>query len=410
MKKNRPRILFVAEAVTLAHVVRPRVLADALNSERYEVHFATDPRYNRLFPDGGHNQYSIESITSQQFLDALRNGKPVYEKNTLISYVEDDLKLLIHIKPDLVVGDFRLSLAVSAELAGIPYANIINAYWSPHTRLQFTVPELPFVRFTGPHLANILFRFARPLAFAYHALPLNLVRHHYNLPFLGLDLRCIYSHADYVLYPDIAELIPIEDLPRTHHYLGPILWSPSTSMPKWWGEWPSDRPIVYVNLGSSGPIELLSSIFEAAGDLPITLIVATAGRIRFENVPKNILLSEFLPGDLAAKKSRFVICNGGSLATQQALIAGVPILGFPSNLDQFLNMQSLVAAGVGLSIRPSQVSVDKLKEVMIDMLQNSGYARSATKLTRILEKYDSQARFGVFIEEFLDRENEHVKT
>ena len=35
------RILFVAEAVTLAHVARPCVLAQAINGHGYQVHFPT---------------------------------------------------------------------------------------------------------------------------------------------------------------------------------------------------------------------------------------------------------------------------------------------------------------------------------------------------------------------------------
>ena len=42
---GKPRILFVAEAVTLAHVARPAVLAQSLDRDVYEVFFATDLRY-----------------------------------------------------------------------------------------------------------------------------------------------------------------------------------------------------------------------------------------------------------------------------------------------------------------------------------------------------------------------------
>ncbi|RXL56259.1 hypothetical protein EO238_33760, partial [Citrobacter sp. AAK_AS5] len=45
----RKRILFVGEAVTLAHVVRPAVLARALDPSRYEVVLACDERYLKLF-------------------------------------------------------------------------------------------------------------------------------------------------------------------------------------------------------------------------------------------------------------------------------------------------------------------------------------------------------------------------
>lgn len=47
---------------------------------------------------------------------------------TLRKYVEADLRVLDEIAPDLVVGDLRISLSVSARLAGIPYIAIANAY------------------------------------------------------------------------------------------------------------------------------------------------------------------------------------------------------------------------------------------------------------------------------------------
>jgi UDP:flavonoid glycosyltransferase YjiC (YdhE family) len=40
---ERKKILFVAEAVTLAHVGRPLALAQMLDRQRYDVHFACAP-------------------------------------------------------------------------------------------------------------------------------------------------------------------------------------------------------------------------------------------------------------------------------------------------------------------------------------------------------------------------------
>ena len=42
---RRRRILFVGEAVTLAHVARPFALARSLDAARYDVQFACDPRF-----------------------------------------------------------------------------------------------------------------------------------------------------------------------------------------------------------------------------------------------------------------------------------------------------------------------------------------------------------------------------
>ena len=67
----------------------------------------------------------------------------------LRAYVDDDLALLEAVRPDVVIGDFRLSLSVSARVAGIPYVNVTNAYWSPYARPHFEVPNLALTRLVG---------------------------------------------------------------------------------------------------------------------------------------------------------------------------------------------------------------------------------------------------------------------
>jgi UDP:flavonoid glycosyltransferase YjiC (YdhE family) len=59
--------------------------------------------------------WPLHSISSAQFLGALAAGKPVYDVATLQTYVEEDRRLLERLRPDVVIGDFRLSLAVSAR-------------------------------------------------------------------------------------------------------------------------------------------------------------------------------------------------------------------------------------------------------------------------------------------------------
>src|SRR5262249_35172548 len=135
----------------------------------------------------------VRSIPGPQFLAALARGRPLYDAATLRSYVREDLEVLREVRPDLVVGDFRLSLGVSARLAGAPSAATRNAYWSPYARVRSPLPELPFVRWVGLPAARLLFRLARPAAFAVHARPLNRVRREYGLPSLGRDLRRVYT-------------------------------------------------------------------------------------------------------------------------------------------------------------------------------------------------------------------------
>src|SRR5438552_18469124 len=101
---RRPRVLFMAEAVTLAHVARPLVLARSLDPVAYDVVLACHPRFGKVVGELPFPCRPIRSIPCEQFLDALARGAPVYDAETLCSYVEEDLALLNDVRPDVVVG------------------------------------------------------------------------------------------------------------------------------------------------------------------------------------------------------------------------------------------------------------------------------------------------------------------
>ena len=370
---RKPRILFMAEAVTLAHIARPAKIAAALDTSQYDIFFATAPRYNSLFPDLPGCHHELWSIDSEQFLNALAKGKKVYSQQILEKYVIDDLNLIGKVNPDLIIGDFRLSLSVSARVKKIPYAAISNAYWTVYAQNKYTVPELPITRLFKPPIAQLLFSLARPFVFASHCTPLNRIRKNYGLPSLGHDLRAIYSDADQIWLADMAEYFPIfpEDV-KNVHYLGPLPWSPSGQTPPWWDKLKDIKPIVYVTLGSSGQINLLPLVLTALSTLPVNVIAVTAGRTTLPAVPNNVLISDFLPGDQAAARASLVICNGGSLSTYQAIQGGTKILAIASNLDQYLNMSYIIKAGLGETIRAGQANISNIRASASHLLaQNS---------------------------------------
>lgn len=394
---RKPRILFIGEAVTLAHIARPFALARSLDRSQYDVVFACDPRYNKLLGELPFPWRPLHTIPSERFLHALAQGNPLYDATTLRGYVEDDLALLRDVQPDVVVGDFRLSLAVSAPLTKTCYMTITNAYWSPYARQRFPLPDLPMVRMLGVKAASVMFRLARPFAFAYHTLPLNRLRREYGLPSLGLDLRRIYTHADYTLYADVPELVPTYDLPENHKYLGPILWSPAVEPPEWWEKVPADRPIVYVTLGSSGESPLLQVVLEALAEMPVTVIAATAGRINMDKVPANAFVADYLPGEEAAAKAGLVICNGGSPTTQQALINGRPVLGIAGNMDQFLNMEALERKQAGIILRAGKADMRAIQTAVGRLLNEHRFRSAAKTIAMLLTRYNTGKQFAMLL-------------
>ena len=399
----RPTILFIADAVTLAHVARPAALAQGLDANKFNVILACDPRYHTFLAGLPFPVRPLRSIPSEQFLRAAAQGRPLYDTQTLRDYVRDDLELMDAVQPAAVVGDHRLSLSVSARVAAVPYLGIINAYWSPYAQSASPLPELPMNRWLGSALAQFIFNLAWPLASAYHSLPLNKVRHDYGLPSLRWDWRHPYTDADRTLYADARELVPTSGLPDTHVYLGPVMWSPPVGLPPWWDDLPADRPLIYATLGSSGSPGLLKVVLEALADLPVTVVATTAGKTELDTPPANAHLIDYAPGDRLAARADLMICNGGSLTVYQALAAGKPLIGIASHMDQHLSMRYVEQAGVGVLLRSEQLNGDTLRAAVQQMLSNGQVKRRAGEMARSIAAYSPAQRLGQILEEVIGR-------
>ena len=138
-------------------------------------------------------------------------------------------------------------------------------------------------------------------------------------------------------------------------------------------------------------------VFEALVGLPVSIIAATAGAELGQTPPLNVFIADYLPGIEAAARSKLVICNGGSPTSQQAIAAGVPVLGIASNMDQFLNMGAMVRAGAGRVLRADRVSAEEIRAAVTEMLASQTYAQAAANLAEISARYSATARFEAVI-------------
>lgn len=399
------RVLFVVENVTLAQVVRLRVLAGGLDPARYEVHFAS-ASFDPLVFDATATfaRHAIHSIAKQSVDDALVSGARIYEADLLERYVAEELALFERVRPDVVVGDFRWSLSVSAPLARVPCATLINAYWSPHAvRARFPVPDHPMVRAVGLAIAERFFPLAMPRVFAHFAAPLNAVRKRHGLPAVG-SLVDVLTWGDAVLHPDEPSLVPTRGAPAHHAYLGHVGWSPRlaavASVRALAAIEPlgRERPLVYATLGSSGAMDLVPTVVEALGGLDVDVLLATAGRFAPTQLPANVHAVDFAPGELVARRAKLVVCNGGASTGYQALEQGTPIVGIPSNLDAYLAMTAMEEASVGALVRGGACTVPSVRAAVTRVLGDARYARAARSAQARFAVLDPHARFAAVVD------------
>lgn len=393
------RLLFVTENITLAQVVRLLALARRLPRDEYEVHFACGDCDPGLFEGTSFRRWPLVTLDGPRGLAALAKGDRIYDGATFERYVADELRVLDAVKPELVIGDFRLSLAVSAKLYGVHCASLINAYWSPYAvRDGFPVPDHPIVRLVGVERARRYFPQAMPRVFAHFAAPLNGLRKRHGLPPQSLLEQLCFG--DTVLYPDLPELCPVEGAPPNHHYLGAVPWSPQLPLAPDLLAGDPTHPLVYVTLGSSGDTGALAAVLAGLEGLPVRGVLATAGRAASMRVPANFRVVDFVAGEELARHARFVVTNGGSSTGYQALAAGVPVLGVPSNLDQYLAMDAISRAGAGVTLRSGSLTANEVRRAAVELVNDVQMQERAAEWGRRFAAFDCHERFQGWLRDF----------
>jgi len=399
--RARKRILFLAEGATMTHFVRPLALADSLDPERYEVHLRAPEQFSRYLENKPYATSFLDAMPGQQFLANLAQGKPLFPPEVVRRYVNEDRKILRSVQPDIVIGDMRPSLSISARLENTPSAVIMNAYWSPYAKHRAILPELPLTRIIPPSLLQLIYPAAQPIAFALHVRQMNRVRKEFGLGPLPLDVRHMYTDADYVLYADVPEFIPTADAPPNHVYIGICDWEAPVQKPDWWDRMIADpRPKVFVSLGSSGPLRVLPALMRALTSLSPApaVVLSTSGRAPATE-PRADYVADFLPFRETAGHSALVVSHGGSGGLYPALAAGAPVLAIPSNADQHLAAAALTDSGAGLSVRIEHANFVRLRRVLDTLLRDESVKGMARLWKSTFLRYETPLLLRRFLVE-----------
>lgn len=400
---TKKRVLFMPVSMSTAHVGRLVKLAESLSPQAYDVSFALEERDHPLIPPIFKRRHAT-SLTPEECRRRLEQGQPLIDAPLLRKQVKEDLALLRDIRPDLVVGDFRPSLAMSGPLTGIPYMNVVNAHWSPWSKESFQVaapPDIPFFKYLGFRLGKKISDAFLPVGFVWHSRPFNQVRREYGLPILPHSLRGIYAAGDYVAYADLPEMAPTPGAPAQHRHIGPVLWEPRIPLPDWWDELPKDKPLVYVSAGSTGRTNYFPPLLQALAELPVAVVVSTAGREYVRSVPGRVFVADFVPGLRLCQRARLVVNNGGAGGVYQALRSGVPVLGIAANMDQCMVMKPISRLGAGQLVLAGETQGYPWGQVIRELMGSTTACNAAKSLSRKLRSWSAESIFSHWVNQIL---------
>lgn len=398
MGNRRQRVLMFCEGATLAHVTRPLSLLAWLPPSNYDVHIACSAQFAWALGEHREKYVPLFCQPSEEFGRRLARGAPLYDFETLKKYVDDDLKIISRASPDVIIGDFRISLSVSARLAGVPYIGISDAYWSLSELRDPPLPVLPGTRILPLPLYRAAFRLLAPLVMHMHTLPMKRLRRQFGVEPGGSSLSEVYQDSDCTLYANIPMMFPRLKEKEPQKFVGPLNWALPSRLPNWWEALPPREACVFVCLGSSGAIEQLHKLVDAVIDCDRTAIVATAGRQTISHQPdRNVFVADYLSGAAACSAASVVISNGGSPMSQLALSCGTPVLGVPSNMDQFLCMRHLCAANLGIQLRADRCTREKARQALASIIDSQDVISSAGAIPQALtdEKFAENLMWAI---------------
>ncbi|XP_055531270.1 UDP-glucosyltransferase 2-like [Wyeomyia smithii] len=102
------------------------------------------------------------------------------------------------------------------------------------------------------------------------------------------------------------------------------------------------------------------------------------------DLPPNVIIKRWMPQHsiLAHPSTKAFITHSGGLSTQEASWFGVPLIAMPFFMDQHRTCQQSVAAGVAEALDFQTLSVEKIRNTVLKVLQTPKYRENMQRRSR----------------------------
>ncbi|XP_050538816.1 UDP-glucosyltransferase 2-like isoform X2 [Daktulosphaira vitifoliae] len=144
----------------------------------------------------------------------------------------------------------------------------------------------------------------------------------------------------------------------------------------------SPNGVIFFTLGSimsvsTLPDHILNTLKKAFSKFPQRILLKFEGEMKEK--PVNVMTKKWFPQrDILMHPNVILfISHGGISGMYEAVDAGVPVLGFPLCFDQPRNIDSLVEAGMALSMDLMSLSEEPFYEAVTELINNKKYTENA---------------------------------
>ncbi|XP_068623979.1 UDP-glucosyltransferase 2-like [Battus philenor] len=152
----------------------------------------------------------------------------------------------------------------------------------------------------------------------------------------------------------------------------------------------SQNGVIYFSFGTNVdpsllPPEKIMTMIKVFSKLPYDILWKWHSNVSY-NIPDNVRIRKWFPQSdlLRHPKIKLFITQGGLQSTDEAITAGVPLIGIPMLGDQWFNVEKYVHHGIGLKLEFETLTEEKLSNAIKTVIGNESFRQNIVRLRSIV--------------------------
>jgi len=401
------KFLLLPNNNSLSHIAKCLSIKDCLIARDHEVSIAVSSRRSEFLGRLGCEHHVLPDIQESD-----EAGFPTFnwfrKPKRIADCIRAEVDLLKKLRPDRVLGVFRFTIKVSAQIADIPYDSLVCGCMLPDSMevLGFANYD-PGIEIQKEYL-DTFFRYAGgKTSFALKSL---------GLPEID-DIRHLLKGERTFLW-DFPEFMPLPYKKDIIH-VGPIVMNHwpryNVDMDTIFGK---RLPLAVVSFGTCVTrADIVERIVKLLLELGYQVLVAAGGQKELLNVmPSEQLVTTclFAPLNDIFPNASLLVSHGGQMTVFESLYNKVPVVVMPSHPEQAHSGVCLERIGCGKRLIPPQLflsdsgvyinefnrmSDDELLLLIDDFVNNPQTPKQLAEISEVIGKFKGAEAVASMLEE-----------
>jgi UDP:flavonoid glycosyltransferase YjiC (YdhE family) len=367
------------------------------------VFFSHGGDYEYLAQDIGAEVVRVRPIYNKRYIDwlwassRLESFRNPFSRKILDEHVKQEIAAFNKSHIELIVSTNNFPCYISARAANIPLVTITTKLVSSFSKYPEDA-EFFFTRFFPDFVKRSVLNWYAPQSKTY-VKSFQKISKKYNVKIPKIDQDII--KGDYTLYVDFIEFLdlPKSALNNNEFFVGVSFFDELLSKYMFKTSNKDNHDIIkhisqpgrsiLLSFGSSGKKELFLSILRTLNETDYNVVAIYTTIVEDDGLPKfndNILLKKFVPSIKEINKMvDLAIISGGKGTIYNAAYSGKPVIGYPMQFEQHLNIETLVKHGMAILMSRRKFSDKKLLYNIRYIFDNyEFYLNNSQKLARKL--------------------------